>query len=146
VLHFLDECHLGETSSVRLVTCTEPIQLIVRTLIRVVPRERDFSVACGHRGREAQEDAFARKASTKHWPESRHNRYPSPAVDLWPYPVDWDDLARFAYLMGMAGLVARELKAAGEIDVAIDWGGDWNNNGRTKDERLIDMPHLQERE
>ncbi len=51
------------------------------------------------------------------------------AVDLVPYPVDWNDLAKFR-------LIAEAMKqAAKELDVSINWGGDWQ---KTKD-----YPHFE---
>ncbi|MGE9547639.1 M15 family metallopeptidase [Snodgrassella sp. CS2] len=51
------------------------------------------------------------------------------AVDLVPYPVDWNDLAKFR-------LIAEAMKqAAKELNVSIIWGGDWQ---KTKD-----YPHFE---
>lgn len=51
------------------------------------------------------------------------------AVDLVPYPVDWNDLAKFR-------LIAEAMKqAAKELNVSINWGGDWQ---KTKD-----YPHFE---
>jgi peptidoglycan L-alanyl-D-glutamate endopeptidase CwlK len=62
---------------------------------------------------------------------------PSLAVDVLPYPVDWRDTARFARLFGHFERIAFQR------GIDIRWGGDWNNNFRTADERLIDMPHIE---
>jgi peptidoglycan L-alanyl-D-glutamate endopeptidase CwlK len=59
------------------------------------------------------------------------------AVDVAPYPIDWNDPARFARLFGYIERIANELQ------IPIRWGGDWNRNWRTKDERLIDLPHIE---
>lgn len=51
------------------------------------------------------------------------------AVDLVPYPVDWNDLDKFR-------LIAEAMKqAAKELNVPINWGGDWQ---KTKD-----YPHFE---
>ena len=51
------------------------------------------------------------------------------AVDLVPYPVDWNDLAKFR-------LIAEAMKqAAKELNVSINWCGDWQ---KTKD-----YPHFE---
>lgn len=51
------------------------------------------------------------------------------AVDLVPYPVDWNDLAKFRS-------IAEAMKqAAKELNVTINWGGDWQ---KTKD-----YPHFE---
>jgi peptidoglycan L-alanyl-D-glutamate endopeptidase CwlK len=120
-------------SEQRLSTCDERLQRILREAIKQV----DLTVICGHRTRDEQDDAFRRGASTKRWPLSKHNRLPSLAVDIAPYPVDWKDTARFARLAGYIERIAHEQ------GVPIRWGGDWDQDGRTTDERLIDMPHLE---
>ncbi len=51
------------------------------------------------------------------------------AVDLVPYPVDWNDLNKFR-------VVADAMKAAAlELGVKVTWGGDWKT---TKD-----YPHFE---
>lgn len=51
------------------------------------------------------------------------------AVDLVPYPVDWNDLTKFR-------LIAEAMKqAAKELNISINWGGDWQ---KTKD-----YPHFE---
>ncbi len=51
------------------------------------------------------------------------------AIDLAPYPVDWDDYFRFA-LMG-----SLMFRAAMEIGVPLQWGGHWRS--------FKDYPHFQ---
>lgn len=51
------------------------------------------------------------------------------AIDLVPYPVNWDDTFRFA-LMG-----SLMFRAANEIVMPLDWGGHWK--------RFKDYPHFQ---
>lgn len=92
-------------------------------------RTFDFTVVCGHRGEASQEAAFAAGKSTKHWPDSRHNTIPSTAVDLAPYPADWNDRLGFAKLAGYV------LAVADELDIEVTWGGDWNT--------FEDLPHFQ---
>ncbi|MFW3388401.1 UNVERIFIED_CONTAM: M15 family metallopeptidase, partial [Kocuria sp. CPCC 205274] len=51
------------------------------------------------------------------------------AVDLAPYPIDWNDLSRFRKM-------ADVIKNSSDIlDIPIEWGGDWKT--------LVDMPHFQ---
>lgn len=120
-------------SEQRLLTCHPFLQELLREAIKSV----DFTVLAGHRNKDDQEDAFRRKASTKQWPNSKHNKLPSVAVDIAPYPVDWNDTARFARLFGYIERIAEEK------DINIRWGADWNDNYRTNDEKLIDMPHIE---
>ena len=121
----------------RLNTCHPLLQEICNEAIKHV----DLSILCGHRDKDAQDAAFRENRSTVRWPQSNHNRLPSLAVDVGPYiagvGIDWDDLAAFARLAGYLERIADEK------GIAIRWGGDWNQNNRTKDERFVDMPHIE---
>ncbi len=130
---------LGATSLSRLGTCHPKLQALLLEVDRRLSRCKvlDFTVVCGHRGQADQDAAYRAKRSTKRWPDSKHNKLPSVAVDVAPWPTYWDDEASFARLAGYVQAVADEL------GIEIRWGGDWNGNGRTEDERLIDLPHLE---
>lgn len=123
----------SKLSEQRLSTCAQPLQDLLREAIKHV----DFTVLFGYRGKDEQDDAVRTGASTKVWPTSRHNVMPSMAVDIAPYPIDWKDTARFARLFGFIERIAQEK------GIKIRWGADWNGNYRTKDERLVDMPHIE---
>ena len=123
----------SKISLARLQTCHGHLQ----ELCHAVVEHFDFTILCGYRGEEEQEQAFREGKSTKHFPHSKHNTNPSLAVDVAPYPVDWNDPARFARLFGHFERVAAQR------GLHIRWGGDWNENTRTKDERLVDMPHVE---
>jgi len=126
----------SRASQSRLDTCEG--RLIV--LFERVILHRDCSILCGVRSREAQEEAFASGASTKHWPKSRHNVLTvdgmSEAVDVSPYPIDWDDTHRFevfaAYVLGVAE----------GLDIPIRWGGAWNGT-RNKPGQFEDLVHYE---
>lgn len=130
---------LGKTSNTNLDQCHPKLQRLIREVDRRLSKNKilDLTVTCGHRGEKAQNEAYANKRSTKQWPDSLHNMLPSPAVDVAPYPIDWNDTARFARLAGYIQAVADDL------DIEIRWGGDWDQDGCTADERFIDMPHLE---
>lgn len=116
----------SDRSRRNLDQCDPRLVILCEDVIKVF----DFTVTCGHRGREAQEDAVAAGASWVHWPHGRHNRTPSLAVDLAPYPIDWNNLARFEEL-------GRLMKLAALIrGIDLTWGGDWRPERR-------DIPHFQ---
>ena len=128
----------SERSEARLRTCHPDLQAVLRGAIERV----DFTILCGHRGQEDQEEAFRTGTSTKRWPHSRHNSRPSEAVDVAPWlgpqiQIDWEDLASFARLAGYLERVADEK------GVRLRWGGDWNGNYRTRDERFVDAGHFE---
>tara|TARA_R100000049_G_C1946920_1_gene92439 strand:- start:186 stop:443 length:258 start_codon:yes stop_codon:yes gene_type:complete len=72
------------------------------------------------------------------WPKSRHNSFPSMAVDCVPYPVpDWDEsepFIRFAHFV---------LGVAHQQGVLLTWGGDWDSDWDLKDNRFNDYPHFE---
>lgn len=124
---------LSKLSEQRLATCDPRLQKLLRAAIESV----DFTVLCGYRNADEQEDAYRSGRSKVQYPNSKHNTMPSSAVDVAPYPIDWRDTARFARLAGYIERVAHEQ------GIRIRWGGDFDEDGATADEKFIDMPHLE---
>lgn len=91
----------------------------------------DFTILDGERSVERQQALFTKGASKLDGinKKSMHNHSPSLAVDIAPYPIDWDDKYKFAIL---ASLV---FKAAAEEGVKLTWGGHWLT--------FKDMPHFE---
>ena len=87
----------GKVSKKRKLSVDTKLQKILDAAIEIF----DFSIICGHRNKEAQDLAFATGKSKKKWPESTHNKYPSQAVDIAPYPIDWENRDRFIFLAGI---------------------------------------------
>lgn len=124
---------LGTKSKERLFTCHPHLQMIAKAAIKRI----NFTVLCGYRGPTEQNDAFERGTSKLRFPNSKHNRQPSWAMDLAPWPIDWSDIDRFKAL---AGIVLDEAKKA---NVKIRWGADWNRDGDWRDEKFRDWPHFE---
>mgnify|MGYP003131550976 FL=1 len=123
----------GSTSKRRLATCHEDLQEIFEEVVKIF----DCSVLCGHRGEEAQNEAYEKGNSKVKFPNGRHNASPSNAVDVTPYPVDWKDLDRMNYFAGIVKGIAH-MKG-----IPIRWGGDWNDNTDLKDNNFDDLPHFE---
>jgi len=115
-----------------LLTCDKRLQSLMNACIE----ETDFSIICGTRGKKEQDAAYAAKLTKLKYPHSKHNRLPSMAVDIAPYPIDWQDVQRFKDL---AKIVLRKAK---EMKIPIRWGGDFNCNG-IEDDSFVDMPHYE---
>lgn len=124
----------GTRSLEKLSTCDSRLQELLHEAIK---QSMDFTILCGHRNEVEQNEAFSTGASTKKWPDSKHNTLPSLAVDIAPWPIRWRDTASFARLVGYVERIAEEKK------LHIRWGADWNMNDRTDDEKFIDMPHIE---
>jgi peptidoglycan LD-endopeptidase CwlK len=127
----------GKTSNQRLDTCHTDLQVIAHEVIKVF----DFSVICGHRNQTAQMLAYESGKSQVNWPNSRHNTYPSMALDVSPYPIDWNDTGAFYLLVGYFQLTAQRLLDEGRITHRLRSGADWNGNHKTKDQKFHDLPH-----
>lgn len=123
----------SKRSEKRLNTCHH--ELI--TLAEAVVIDIDCTVSYGHRNKEDQDEAHRLGRSTKKWPYSRHNQFPSDAIDLVIYPIDWTDFNRFAWF---AGYVAAK---AVELGIKIRWGCDWDMDTFTKDHKFKDFCHFE---
>ena len=123
----------GNESIARLETCHSRLQ----TLFREVVTSFDCKIECGYRGEEEQNAAFRNNRSTKKFPDSKHNTQPSIAVDVIPYPVDWENISRF-YFFG--GYVKAKAESMG---ILIRWGGDWDGHTLTDDQKFLDLPHFE---
>ena len=117
----------------RLASCDAQLQMVCNAAIE----KTDFAVLQGYRGEAEQNDAFDRGMSKLRYPKSKHNAWPSRAVDIAPYPIDWNDTKRF---VALADIMLAEAKRLG---VNMRWGGDWNRNGEWRDEKFRDMPHFE---
>ena len=107
----------SKISKERLSTCDSRLQEIMNELIEFY----DFSVLCGHRGKEAQEEAVAKGTRSLHWPNSKHNTVPSLAIDIAPYPIDWENIERFKYLGSLV------FKIAVRKGITLRWGASWGD-------------------
>ena len=59
------------------------------------------------------------------------------AVDLVPYPVDWNDLKKFD------AIAQAMLQASKELGIAIRWGADWDGDGKPRERGESDSPHFE---
>ena len=115
----------GRTSKERLATCDPRLQEIMNEVVKLY----DISVLCGHRTEEEQTAAYEAGNSKLRYPESNHNSTPSRAVDVAPYPIDWDDIGRFHFMAGIVTTVAAQ------HGYKIRWGGTFTS--------FFDGPHFE---
>lgn len=115
----------GRRSLIELQTLDSRLQEILEEAIK----EIDFIILQGFRGQEEQDRAFRKGFSKLKFPESKHNRLPSLAVDIAPNPLDWNDYPRFTKL----GKIV--LRIAEEKGVKLLWGRDFKT--------LKDYPHFE---
>lgn len=123
----------GKRSKENLKTCHPDLQRLFNEVIRYF----DCSVICGHRGEKEQNRANHLGRSRLIYPHSKHNKKPSLAVDVVPYPIDWSDTNRFYMFVGIVRGIAAML------DISIRCGADWNGDGNVKDQDFHDLPHFE---
>jgi len=127
----------GRRSLECLGSCHPDLVRVATTAILNSPV--DFSVIAGQRSDAEQRRLFeagaAKLAGVTR--KSRHPAAPSEAMDLAPYPIDWNDSARFHL---MAGVI---LATAAGFGIALRWGGDWDGDGSLRDQTFNDLPHFE---
>jgi peptidoglycan L-alanyl-D-glutamate endopeptidase CwlK len=96
----------------------------------------DCSIIQGIRTVEQQERLF-NEGSSKTM-KSKHLMQKdgfSHAVDVAPYPIDWNDTKRFYHFAGAVQERARQL------GLDIRWGGDWDSDQDLNDQTFNDLVH-----
>lgn len=123
----------GTESRKRLDTCHRDLQEICEL---VIPNY-DFTVLEGFRTNARQDDLFRQGKSKLRGGESKHNSNPSIAVDIAPYPIDWNNTKRFFLLSGFM------FQAAAQLGIKLRWGGDWSGDWIHTDQSFHDLPHFE---
>jgi len=123
----------GTASRKKLDTCHQELQSVCDLVIETY----DFTVLEGMRSNERQEELFRQGKSKLRAGQSKHNQTPSLAVDVAPYPIDWENRARFYLLAGMM------FQAATDLNIKLRWGGDWDGDWVHTDQTFHDLPHFE---
>ena len=112
------------TRSLQSLSGVHP-DLVAVVKLAITITEQDFTVIEGIRNINRQRELV--KAGKSTTMNSRH--ITGHAVDMVPWPVDWEDIERFE-------IMAEAMKlAAEELDIPIVWGGDWKS--------FYDAPHFE---
>ena len=123
----------GRKSKENLNTCDSKLQKVFNEVIKHV----DCSVLEGHREEDRQNRLYKEGKTKVKYPDGRHNRQPSSAVDVTPYPVDWGDRERQTLFAG--GVIG----VASQMGIKLRWGGDWDQDFQVVDNRFDDFPHFE---
>ena len=119
----------GKRSKERLKGVKPELVNVLNELVKIM----DVTVIEGLRTKERQEELVASGASKTKYSKHLEGK----AVDLAPYPIDWEDRDRFHYMGGMIRGIAKQL------NVNVRWGGDWDSDGETKDNGFDDLVHVE---
>ncbi len=154
---------LGQRSLSRLVGVHPDLVRVVKRAAAIATPEDDFTVLEGVRDREQMAINYGKgrtaaqceakgvpgkyaqpKAAKVTWlndPYKSNHRIMfdgfGRALDLAPYPVDWNNLARFDRLALLM------FRAASIEGVAIRWGADWDGDGKLREKGEGDSPHFE---
>jgi len=122
--------YLSNRSKTRLLGVHPDLVKVVELALSLT--EHDFSVIEGVRTVEKQREYVTSGASQTM--NSRH--ITGHAVDLYPVgrPTPWEKCPIIADAM---------FRAAKRLKIQIRWGGDWDMDGDSKDERFYDGPHFE---
>jgi peptidoglycan L-alanyl-D-glutamate endopeptidase CwlK len=123
----------SKRSKERLATCDEKLQDVFNEVIKHV----DCSILEGHRSKERQNKLYDEGRTKVKYPDGRHNADPSKAVDVTPYPVNWEDRERQTLFAGFVLGIARGM------GLRLRWGGDWDQDFQVMDNRFDDFPHFE---
>ena len=123
----------GKRSRERLESCNSDLRMVFNEVIKSV----DCSILEGHREKERQNQLFDEGKTKVLYPDGRHNDYPSNAVDVVPYPVNWEDRERMTLFAGFV------LGVANQMGITLRWGGDWDQDFEVQDNKFDDFPHFE---
>jgi len=123
----------SQQSLAKLKSCEPDLQELFHHVLQLY----DCTITDGHRNEIEQNECFRTGKSKVQYPDSKHNTYPSRAVDVAPYPIDWNDTKRFYYFAGL-------VKASASIlGIEIRWGGDWDSDNDLNDQTFMDLVHYE---
>lgn len=107
----------------------------LQAILNVAITQFDFVVLEGSRSVEQQKLNWEKGVSKTM--NSKHCHTPSLAVDIAPYPIDWNNRERFLFLQGYI------LGIATTMNIAIRQGIDWDGDEDFTDQSFHDLPHIE---
>ena len=118
----------GKTSFEKLSTCDKRLQDMANMML--ARSKFDLTITCGHRTEKEQNEAYESGKSNAKYGQSKHNALPAQAIDICPYPINWD--AKDSRWTEMA---LNAMWCAGKLGFEIVWGGSFKS--------IKDLPHFE---
>ena len=122
----------GKRSRERLKGVDSRLINVLNELIKMM----DVTIIEGLRSAERQKELLAKGATKVKYSKHMEGK----AVDLAPYPIDWENRDGFYYMGGMIRGIAKQM------NINIRFGGDWDSDGDTKDNSFDDLVHIEVRD
>lgn len=124
----------SESSKLKLATCDPRLQKLFYAVLEII----DHTILEGTRDQATQDKYFAEGTTKLKWPDGKHNKVPSLAVDATPYPVNLRDNNRICYFAGVVCGMAQSM------GLKIRWGGDFDRDTLVFEKRtFIDAFHFE---
>jgi len=129
----------GAVSNERLLQCHPDLVRLFREVVLLY--DCQVLYLGGHRNQEQQNALYPTYSKVK-WPNSKHNRWPSEAVDVAPYHqiephIRWDDRDGFYHFAGFVRGTAMQM------GIPLVWGGNWDNDQDLDDQTFYDLAHFE---
>lgn len=122
----------------RLSQCDNRIQKVFKEVIKY----RDCTILEGYRDKDLQDEYLRAGKSKVKWPNGKHNKKPSKAIDVVPYfkarpHIRWNDKLSFYYFSGFV------LGIATSLGITLRHGGNWDMDDELNDQSFFDLPHFE---
>lgn len=118
----------GKTSLDRLVTCDKRLQDLADMML--ARSKFDLTITCGYRTEQEQNEAYEKGKSRAKFGQSKHNVFPSKAIDICPYPINWEGSDP-----RWSEMALNAMWCAGRLGIEIVWGGSFKS--------ISDKPHFE---
>jgi peptidoglycan L-alanyl-D-glutamate endopeptidase CwlK len=154
----------SKTSQYKLLIAEKPLILLFDDAIKII----DITILYSHRTAEEQFELFKKgrrliQENLTNDPQnykiydkkkvvtykdgyfklSKHNTFPSEAIDFAPYPINFKDTKRIHYFAGIIKGIWESKFANYFPDIDLIWGGDWDNDTDLRDQNFNDLLHFQ---
>ena len=125
----------GERSNNNLKNAHPDLQKLANKVLSY--SEIDFVVICAYRNEKEQNEAYRTGMSGLKYPKSNHNKIPSLAIDVMPYPIPKDDKLwdKEPYKTKVKQLADLFTRASKDLNIGIARGIDWK--------KPYDPPHIE---
>lgn len=117
-----------------LATADPDLQRLFKEVIKFF----DCAIIEGYRTLERQKELYDAGKSLKL--RGKHNMKPSLAVDVAPYPIEWENTERFRYFGGFVMGIAKMM------NIPLRWGGDWGGTNMLSNNNFSDLVHYELKE
>lgn len=122
----------SKSSKLKLLQADDRLQLIAFEAIEII----DFTILEAARTEERQRELYE-QGKTKTM-QSKHLIKPkSMAIDIAPYPIDFDYLPSYYFLAGVWMTIANK------HNINLRWGGNWRMDNNFKDNDFMDLLHME---